>query len=378
MPEQRKPPDPRVDRATMLPAFVIDYSDSAFAMPHALTSADEPVFDPDAFTFVGKEMDGIESRRHRAITPLDDPSVPGFRYDPQAHNYVRVGFVQRSAVRQLEISTEWFTGNQVKEVSVFLLDRKTGEETRILEREPLSPDRKHFFAVADITATEMRIDCYPDGGIARIRGYGRPVEPESERVNILEFAHISHVSNTHYGTPADALAGGRLVAHMVGWESGRSGFGERALFHLPAPSTVEELVVDSYRHMLNTPLACYAFGLNLAPEQDGALERAMSQAPIWKVVFADGSEVVPDELRSYIAEKRYLSDSGGSNAPFTILLHRPDGSPWRPITVHARLRADALNRFTELDERGPFTHILFMHFPNGGIHGLRMYGARHV
>lgn len=374
MARQQKPVDPRVDRSALIPAYVISYSDSAFSLPHAVVSPDEPVFDPDAFTFVGKEMDGLESRRHRAITALADPATPGFRYDPCAHNTIRIGLSRRSRVHKLEISTEWFTGNQVQEVTVALIDAATGQETRLLERAPLEPDRKHFFPVEDTVATEVCIECYPDGGIARIRCYGQPAEALPAPVNILSDAHISHVSNTHYGTPADALAGRRAVNYMFGWESGRSGFGERALFALSAPATVDEVVVDSYRHALNTPLACYAFGLAAGPGDD--LEAALATSPTWKVVFADGSEVVPAELRAYIREKRYLADNGGRYQPFTIALHRPPDSVWRSILVHRRLRPDALERFRDLDERGPFTHILFMHFPNGGIHGLRMHGTR--
>lgn len=374
MPPQHKPHDPRVDRAALIPAYVISYTDSAFTMPHAVVSPDEPVFDPDAFTFVGKEMDGLESRRHRAIALLDGPAGPGFRYDPNAHNQICIGFARRSRVHTLEISTEWFTGNQVKEVTVYLCDRGTGSETCLLNREPLEPDHKHFFAVADEAATDLRIDCYPDGGISRIRCYGAAAEQLPTRDNVLADARISHVSNTHYGTPADALAGARQVAYMFGWESGRSGFGEQALFTLSCPCTIEDIAVDSYRHVLNTPLCCYAFGFAGTDEQ---LANALARAPVWKVRFASGREIVPDNLREYIEGKRYLDDNGGVYEPFTIALQHAPDSPWRPMIVHMPLTADALNRFENLDERGPFTHILFLHFPNGGIHGLRMHGVRH-
>ena len=388
MAKQYKPADPRVDPSSLIPAFVISYSDSGFTLPHTVVSRAEPEFDPDAFTFIGKEMDGFESGRHWAITALPERPTPSYRYDPNAHNQIRIGFARRSQVRQLEVSTEWFTGNQVQEVSVWLIDADTGRESQLLEREPLAPDRKHFFAVADEPGTELRVDCYPDGGIARIRCYGPTLggaagsvvgsaaESPAIREDLLADAGISHVSNDHYGRPADAVAGYREVAQMRGWESGRTGFGEQALFALSSPCTVEELVVDSFCHVLNTPLSCHLFGLTLAPDaKPEQLEAEMRRAPCWKLVFDDGTEVIPDDLRGYMRDRRYQQVDGGGSRPFTIALHQPDG-PWRAILGHGPLQRDTYNRFTDLAERGPFTHVLFLFFPNGGIHGLHLYGRR--
>ncbi len=367
MPIQRKPLDARVDPERFIPARVLDYSDSAFTVVHQVVKLEEPVFDPDAFTLMGKEMDGCESRRHRSVEALPDRAA--FRYDPRAHNFIRIGFLRRSRVDRLELSTEWFTGNQVQWARVYLTDELTGDRHLILDRTRLEPDAKHFFEVEPRDGTELYVECYPDGGMARVRCYGeRSAQPLPQRVDLLDGATVSHASNVHYGTPEDAVAGRREVEFMRGWESGRAGFGERVLFTRGEAAEVHEVVVDTYRHLLNAPPRFYLFG----SRAEGSSDDLMRHAPRWEVA-GEGKTVAPDDLRNYIQTRGYLSDFG--EAPFEIRLANDDAGPWLPILVHEELRPDAYHRFTSLQNEGPFDRLLVMHFPNGGIHGLRVLGA---
>lgn len=366
---QKKNADDRVDRDRFIPARVLDYSDSAFTVVHQVVKLEEPVFDPDAFTLMGKEMDGCESRRHRSVVAR--PDRPAFRYDPRAHNFIRIGFLHRSRIDRLELSTEWFTGNQVQWARVFLIDELEGTRHLIVDRTPLEPDAKHFFDVEPRDGTELYVECYPDGGMARVRGYGeRSAEPLPPRRNLLEGATVSHASNVHYGTPEDAVAGHREVEFMRGWESGRAGFGERVLFTRRDAATICEVVVDTYRHLLNAPPRFYLFG----SRAEGTSDALMQLAPRWIVVSDEGTTVAPDDLRDYIRAQRYLSDFR-HHEPFEIRLSYEDHGPWDPIVVHEPLRPDAYHRFTDLQNRGPYDRLLVMHFPNGGIHGLQVLGS---
>jgi allantoicase len=48
---------------------------------------------------------------------------------------------------------------------------------KLLDRERLQPDTRHLFLVSSqVPATEVRLDVYPDGGMARLRLYGEPTE----------------------------------------------------------------------------------------------------------------------------------------------------------------------------------------------------------
>ena len=39
------------------------------------------------------------------------------------------------------------------------------------------------------------------------------------------------------------------------------------------------------------------------------------------------------------------------------------------------LQPDRYHRFRHFAWRGPFNRLLYMHYPNGGVHGLKLFGA---
>jgi allantoicase len=353
-------------------AFLIEYSDSSFTNPHEVVLPDEPKDCRGDFTHMGAKYWGIESKRHKATGIL--PGEDGFSYDHNAHNYFLIGLKQRAEIDTIAISTKWYTGNQVRAVSVYLKDEMTGQKKLVLERQPLSPDAEHSFSVPPTLATECLVECYYEGGIARVSLFGAATQEQiPEEPNLLEGAAISHVSNIHYGQPDKAVNGLRKEMHMVGWESARTGFGERALFHLKNPATVDEVIVDTYLHRLNAPLACQIFALSEPDE--GKIDELMKQAPRWKVVFGNGKEIIPENFQDYMLNQKYLQEKDAGDAmQFKIKLHVDRNSPWKQLLPFAPLRPDTYHRFSKLENRGPVTHILYMHYPNGGIHGLKVRG----
>ena len=344
-----------------LPGFLIGYSNSDFTQPHEVVLPDEAPDCRQQFTHMGARYSGYETLRHRATTPQKN----GFRYDHNAHHWLHIGLKQRALVRSLKISTKWFTGNQVRAVTVDLIDELTGQKHRVLDRQPLQPDTDHEFPVAALAASECYVKCYYEGGIARVQLFGEAASEQLPvRPNLLASATISHISNDHYGNPAMAVAGVRKESHMVGWESARTGFGERALFQLEKPAAIQELVVDTYLHRLNPPLSAHLFGLN-----GGDLDEAMGEAPRWKLVLDSGREIIPEDFQAYMLEQKYLEEGVTS---FSIRLHN-ENPRWLPLLAHGELAPDRYHRFRDLEPAGPVTHLLYMHYPNGGIHGLKAY-----
>lgn len=361
-------------KAGPLPAFLIAYPDSDFTNPHEALLFDEPKDCRDHFTHMGKKYWGFETRRHCATKVLADEQA--FSYDHNAHNWLDIGLRQRARVTGINISTKWYTGNQVRAASVVLIDRVTGRKKKVLERVRLQPDSEHIFDIPPTLATECRVECYSEGGIGRITLIGEPVRRGQlkERPNLLEEATISHVSNEHYGRPDQAVRGSRREMHMVGWESARTGFGEKALFHLRSPAVIEEFVVDTYLHRLNSPLSCHVFGINAAGRD---IDELLKTAPRWGIIFDDGAkQVIPDNLQEYMLEERYLKEKGVKNRKqFKIRLCVPDGSPWKAILPFATLQRDTWHSFKASKKAGTVTHVLYMHYPNGGIHGLKAFGT---
>ena len=357
--EQREP----------LKTFLKAYSDSSFTNPHEVVRPDEPPGLTGRFTHMGAMFWGFETGRHRATQVL--PEAQALRFDHDACHWLTLGLARPAMVDALAVSTRWFTGNQVPEISVELR-AADGSVRRVLERVKLAPDSDHHFDFDPAPASECHIECYHEGGIARVLLFGESLADDNDppRENLLASARISHVSNDHYGHPLDAVNGHRAEDHMKGWESARTGFGEQALFHLASPAVIDEIIVDTYLHRLNPPLTCHVFGV-LADEAD--IEALLAAAPAWMIRFDDGTERVPEDFQVYMRQARYLDEAVADNRAFNVSLQRAPDSPWIPLLPFAPLAPDTWHAFPAQSD-APVSHVLYLHYPNGGIHGLRLHG----
>ncbi|MFT5561743.1 MAG: allantoicase [Candidatus Azotimanducaceae bacterium] len=351
-----------------LAAFLINYTDSSFTNPHEVVLPDEPQECTGNFTHMGAKYWGFESERHCAISTR--AGNRGFHFDHDAFNSLVIGLTQRSLVREIRISTKWFTGNQVPCVAVDLIDGDN--EVVVLERVTLEPDQEHIFTISETWATRCRVRCFHEGGIARVNLFGDPGAALYNKPNLLEFAEVSHISNVHYGSPQMAVRGQRIENHMVGWESARSGFGEQAIFQLRRPTQVQSLIVDTYLHRLNPPLSCHLFGL--PAEEEMTLDDAISKQPHWQITFDDGTTVTPPDIQAYMRDQAFLNEAVLNPRQFNIDLALVDDSPWVPLIRFAPLLADAWHELNKIESNQPVQHLLYMHFPNGGVHGLKLFG----
>lgn len=353
----------------ILDAFLIDYSDSSFTNPHEVVRPDDPAECTGRFTHMGAMYWGFETERHRAITIEGQ----GFIFDHNAFHHFTIGLMNQSQVSEIRVSTKWFTGNQVPVVSLDLIDgtntSTSTSTTTVIERATLAPDQDHVFKFEPTQATRCRVRCYHEGGIARVNLLGEPGIPLYEQPNLLEAASISHVSNEHYGSPAMAVAGKRIEDHMIGWESARTGFGEQCVFSFAAPIQVRTLIVDTYLHRLNPPLSCHLFGLF-----DAELEQAMELQPRYCLKFDDGTQVVPENILDYMSRQQFLTEDVANPHQFKITLEVPAASPWVPLVSFAELSADTWHEMTDIESDAAVKHLLYMHFPNGGVHGLKVFG----
>ncbi len=99
----------------------------------------------------------------------------------------------------------------------------------------------------------------------------------------------------------------------------------------------------------------------------------MSTPPKWAVTKPDGETLVPDNFQKYMQLHREGTDHHEQSKALVIRLKA--GSPiWKPLLPFKALRPDTYHTFTELDYLGPIAHLLFMHYPNGGIHWLKAFG----
>src|SRR6201995_4082271 len=87
----------------------------------------------------------------------------------QGHDWVAVQLACAGVVEVAELDTSCFVGNAPGWASL------TGDGGDLLSRTALQPDTRHRFAIAGgPVAEQVRLDIYPDGGMARLRVWGAP------------------------------------------------------------------------------------------------------------------------------------------------------------------------------------------------------------
>ena len=267
-------------------------TDDWFASAEKLIAPEPPCFDAARFTDWGKWMDGWETRRKR---------IGG-------HDWCIVALAAPARVYGFEVDTAFFTGNQAPRISIqgaYLPQRFGGEadaalrDTRtarrkavvsgvdgapnslaeggfasgdeeaaevaalesdtwavILDQTPLRPgyeDTRHhqFTAKTDATnsgtvVTHLRINIFPDGGVARLRVRGEIVRPilQGQRIDFAATANggaVLGASNAHYGRASNLIAPGDSQRMDQGWETARNpnrpailGVGADGMLDLPA------------------------------------------------------------------------------------------------------------------------------------------------
>ena len=91
----------------------------------------------------------------------------------QANDWVEVRLACAGSVEVVELDTSHFVGNAPGWAT--LSGGGPGGSTALLPRTALQPDTRHRFAVPGGPVTgQVRLDIYPDGGMARLRVLGRP------------------------------------------------------------------------------------------------------------------------------------------------------------------------------------------------------------
>src|SRR3954468_20042962 len=89
------------------------------------------------------------------------------------NDWVEVALACEGAVTLAELDTTWFIGNAPATAALTGL---TGDgEVELLPRTRLQPDTRHRFVLpAAPEVARVRLDVFPDGGMARLRLWGRP------------------------------------------------------------------------------------------------------------------------------------------------------------------------------------------------------------
>jgi allantoicase len=327
-----------------LGAQALACNDEFFAPKENLVKPGRGVFLPDEYTDRGKLMDGWETRRRRS---------PG-------HDWCIVKLGTPGRVRVLDIDTNHFLGNSPPFASVDAIratpdtpvDALQGADwLELLPQMPLRPGSQNIFSISHAESwprawTHLRLNIYPDGGVARFRAHG-DVEPDWTSVDVddevrgrVKDAEVDLVAVTNgglalacsdmfFGAMNNLILPGRSVNMGGGWETRRRrgpGF-DWIILRLGAPGSVGLIEVDTNYFKGNCPDTCSIEGI-YAP--NAALTELVDPSAAWRGVLGD-SKLTPHT-------RHFFRD--------------------------------------EIVQHGPFTHVRLSIYPDGGVSRLRLYGSR--
>ena len=310
---------------------VLATNDDFFAPKSNLIKAGAPVFIPGKYTSRGKWMDGWESRRRR---------TPG-------HDWCVVKLGMRGQVRGMNVNTAFFTGNYPTHCSVDALDT-TRTVTHDLSAKPGAPwieivpkrelrgDSDNFFRLKDDRPwTHLRLNIFPDGGVARLRVFGevvvdwKRIAKPGRPVDLAAIENgglVLSASDMHYGAKDNIIMPGRAANMGDGWETKRRrgpGF-DWLILRLGVPGRISRIELNTNHFKGNYP--------------DSA------------------------SIEGCLAYAETLMDLGSVE--------------WNEILPQTKLRPHHRHFFEkELQAVGPVSHLRLNIYPDGGVSRLRVYGT---
>jgi len=302
-----------------LGALVLFASDDFFAEKENLVKDEVSIFDPDKFTDHGKWMDGWESRRKRT----------------SGHDWAVLQLGMSGSISGVDIDTAHFLGNHPPHAS---LEASSDQEnwTEILPKSELKPGSNNFFPIqSDKIWKYLRLNIYPDGGVARLRVYGDvdcdfsqfSSDQLLELSSVCNGGHVLTCSDMFFSHKDNLILPDKAINMGDGWETKRRrgpGF-DWAILKLGHAGLIEKFEVDTMHFKGNYPDTCSIEACYVNPQ-------------------------------SNVAGK--------------------DQFDWVEILPKQKLNADTNHIFQkEIEKKGPFTHVKLNIYPDGGVARFKVWGT---
>jgi len=196
----------------------------------------------------------------------------------------------------------------------------------------LQGDNHHLLRIdSDEVWTHLRLNIYPDGGVARLRVYGEirpPLASLGGRIDLVALENGGRAlacSDEHYGSMHNLVVAGRGVNMGDGWETARRrGPGnDWVILALGHAGVVDRVEIDTAHFKGNYP------------------DRASLEA----ARFGDHAQAVEP------------------------------GEAWQTLLPESKLEMDKQHVFEErLVDVGTVTHVRLSIYPDGGVSRLRLIG----
>ncbi len=307
-----------------LGGVVIRASDDFFAAKERLIKPEPPVFIADKYDSNGKWMDGWESRRKR-----------------EAGNDYCIVQLCAGTIHGFDIDTSHFTGNYPPQASIdgCCEQSNPGPHTvweSLLDVVDLKGDCHHYFAIDNPRVwTHVRLNIFPDGGVARLRVFGQAHRDwtdhaEDEWVDLAAMENGGRAlacNDMHFGHMCNLIAPGKAANMGDGWETRRrrEAGNDWVLLKLGHSGSIRKIELDTSWFKGNYPDRCAVLGAYLAQGSDADID---VNAPYWQVILPE-MKLGPDKLHVFLKN---------------------------------------------VVDAGPVTHVLLKIFPDGGVARLRLLG----
>ena len=309
-----------------LGAEIVSCSDDFFAECSRMLSPVAPVFIDGKFDDNGKWMDGWETRRRR-----------NGGYD---NAIVKLGLA--GEIKGIDIDTTHFTGNYPPAASLEACHSdgvvdENGDWIQLIPSTSLNGNSHHYFEIDNAECfTHVRLNIYPDGGVARLRVHGKVVtDPagldKSARHDLAAVelgARAIACNDAHFGAVENLLNPGRGINMGDGWETRRrrEPGNDWCIIELGNPGTVEDILIDTAFFKGNYPDRC---SIQAAMVGEGTAASIITQSQFWQ-------ELLPPQ----------------------------------------KLEMDAVHEFSDaIQTIGTISHVRINIFPDGGLSRVRLFGS---
>ncbi|MFT5840944.1 MAG: allantoicase [Flavobacteriales bacterium] len=232
-------------------------SDDFFAEMENLLKSGRGIFIDDKYTQRGKWMDGWESRRSFG---RDN----GREFD---WCIIRLGI--SGVIRGFDVDTNYFRGNAPQTISVeaCVSAQQPNEDTlwyTLLDKSKVAAHSQNIFEISNSQSwTHVRLNMFPDGGIARLRVYGEADVNWDHFVDgeLIDLASIKNgakallVSDMFFSDKNNLIMPGRGKDMGDGWETKRrrDPGPDWSIVKLGTQGSVEKVIVDTCHFKGNFP-----------------------------------------------------------------------------------------------------------------------------
>lgn len=243
-------------------------NDEFFAEKENLLRAHDAEWREHAYTDRGKWMDGWETRRRRDDGDRD-------------WCIVRLGMAGK--IRGVVVDTAFFRGNFPAACALSACELDDALDLgalagatwhELVPRSPLRGDARNDFAItSERRFTHVKLEIFPDGGVARLRVHGEVV-PRAlagwvDLAALANGAIVTSCSDMFFGSRGNLIKPGPSRSMADGWETRRRrGPGhDWALVQLATAGTIERLELDTTHFKGNAPGRCVVEAGLGAPSQ---------------------------------------------------------------------------------------------------------------